>query len=70
MGGSLEALYYTFGEDDFIIIADMPDNTNAVAASLAGNLSGAVKVRTTVLVTPEEVDEATKKTVDYRPPGQ
>jgi len=28
------------------------------------------RVKTTVLITPQEVDQATKKSVDYRPPGR
>jgi uncharacterized protein with GYD domain len=70
MGGTLESLYYAFGEDDVLGVAEMPDNVTAAAFALAVNASGAIKARTTVLMTPEEVDEATKKTVDYRPPGQ
>ncbi len=70
MGGTLEVFYYAFGEDDFFIISDMPDNVDTTAVSLAVNATGAVKARVTVLITPEEVDQATKKTVNYRPPGQ
>lgn len=70
MGGTLESFYYAFGEDDVVGIAEFPDNATAAAFSFAVNASGAVKARTTVLMTPEEVDEATKKTVNYRPPGQ
>ena len=70
MGGTLESFYYAFGEDDVLGIADFPDNATAAAFSLAVNASGAITVKTTVLMTPEEVDEATKKTVDFRPPGQ
>jgi uncharacterized protein with GYD domain len=70
MGGTLESFYYMFGEDDVIGIGDFPDNATAAAFSLAINASGVVKARTTVLMTPEEVDKAAKKTVDYRPPGK
>lgn len=69
MGGTLESFYYAFGDDDVLGIAEFPDNAAAAAFSLAVNVSGAVKVKTTVLMTPEEVDEATKRTVDFRPPG-
>jgi uncharacterized protein with GYD domain len=71
-GGRLEAYYYAFGSDDFVIIADLPSNVDAAALSLAVNASGAVKSRMTVLITPEEADEATKKmkTVKYRAPGE
>jgi len=70
MGGRLEAFYYAFGKDDFVIIVDVPSNVDATALSLAANASGAVESRITVLITPEEVDQATKKTVKFRPPGK
>ena len=43
---------------------------SAAAGSLAAAASGAVKVKTVVLLTPEEVDQVAKMTVEYRPPGQ
>ena len=70
MGGKLETFYYAFGDYDVIGIADMPDNTSSVAFSMVINASGVINAKTTVLLTPEEIDQATKKTVDYRPPGQ
>jgi uncharacterized protein with GYD domain len=69
VGGKLHAFYFAFGKDDVIGIAEFPDNTTASAAALVVNSSGAVSVRTTVLLTPEEVDAVTKKAVAYRPPG-
>ena len=70
LGGKLEAFYYAFGHDDLFVIFDLPDNVSATTASLIVNASGGAKARVTVLLTPEEVDQATKKTVDYSPPGQ
>ena len=70
MGGKMETFYYAFGDFDVIGIADMPDNVSSVAFSLAVNASGGIKAKTIVLITPEEIDEATKKAVDFRPPGQ
>ena len=70
LGGKLEAFYYALGDDDLFVIFDFPDNISATTASLLVNASGAAKVKMTVLLTPEEVDQATKKTVDYSPPGQ
>jgi uncharacterized protein with GYD domain len=72
MDGRLEAYYYAFGSDDFVVIADLPSNVDAAALSFAVNASGAVQSRITVLITPEEADQAAKKTqmVKYRPPGQ
>lgn len=70
LGGKLEAFYYAFGDSDALVIVDVPDHVTATAASLTVNASGAARVKTTVLITPEEVDQATKKTVHYRPPGK
>lgn len=69
-GGKVEAFYYAFGEHDVYVIVDIPDNATAAAASLSINASGVVSTTTTVLLTPEEVDRAVKKSVPYRGPGQ
>ncbi len=70
MGGKLESFYYAFGDHDVVGVADMPDNVSSVAFSLMVNASGVINAKTTVLLTPEEIDQATKKIGDYRPPGQ
>ena len=70
LGGSVESVYYAFGDTDIFVIIDMPDHASITAAALMASASGAVTVRTTVLMTPEEVDEAAKKTPNYRSPGQ
>ena len=67
--GKLEAFYYAYGADDAIIIADLPDATSGVAISLTVNATGAVRLSTTPLITPEEIDAAGKKTVKYKAPG-
>ena len=69
LGGKLEAFYFGFGDADAVLILDVPDNITAVAVSLAVNGSGAVKLKTIPLLTPEEVDQAAKKSVTYRVPG-
>ena len=69
MGGSVEALYYAFGDTDLYIIADLPDDATATAVSLNIANAGALNIRATVLIPPETVDEAVKKKVPYRPPG-
>ena len=70
VGGNLEAFYFGFGDNDFYFIADNPDPIGAVTGSLLANVTGTVKLKTTVLITPEDVDEAIKKSMDWRPPGQ
>ncbi|MCY4489389.1 MAG: GYD domain-containing protein [Deltaproteobacteria bacterium] len=69
MGGTVEGLYYAFGDTDLYIIADLPDDATATAVSLNIGNAGALSIKCTVLITPETVDEAVKKKVAYRPPG-
>lgn len=69
-GGSLESYYFAFGEDDFIVIGDVPSQEAAAAAALTVAASGAARVRTTVLLTPEQVDAARKLSPHYRAPGE
>ena len=69
-GGKLESFYFAFGGVDVFMIVDLPDNVSAAAAALTGVESGAVTTKTIVLLTPEEMDKAAKKTVAYHAPGQ
>ena len=70
MGGKLEAFYFAFGEPDAYTLLDLPDHATAAALSLTVSGSGALRISTQVLLTPEEVDQAGGKTLpDYRPPG-
>ena len=68
-GGKLESYYFAFGGADAFVILDLPDNVTAAALSLAVNKSGAVATKTIVLLTPEEMDQASKKVLDYHAPG-
>ena len=70
LGGSLEAFYFGFGDDDVYAIVDAPDNVTAAAVALTITASGAVKLKTTALLSPDEIDQAAKKSVPYRAPGQ
>ncbi len=69
VGGELECFYFGFGERDAFVIVDLPDHEAAAAVSLIANAAGGATVRTTVLLTPEQVDEAANRAVNYRPPG-
>jgi uncharacterized protein with GYD domain len=66
--GRLDAFYFVFGENDVHIILDLPENLTAAAISLAVMSIGAARMKTTVLLTPEEIDQAVKTRVDYHPP--
>ena len=69
VGGKLESMYYALGEDDVVIIADLPDNVAASTLSLTVSASGLVRTRTTALLTIEETDNALTATARYRGPG-
>lgn len=69
LGGKVESIYYTFGDYDVIVLADLPDNVAAAAVSIRVSGSGLVRTKTTPLLTVEEMDRALSKTLEYRPPG-
>jgi len=70
VGGRLEAFYYAFGDSDVFTVADLPDAASAAAVSLTLAASGALTNKTTVLLTPEDIDAAVKKSPSYTPPGR
>ena len=69
LGGKLESFNFAYGEDDAYIVTDLPDAASGLALALAVNASGAVRLSTIPLITPEEIDVAAKKAVNYRAPG-
>ena len=70
LGGKMVAYYFAFGDYDGFAIVEGMDNVDSTAVALIVGASGAVKIKTTVLLTPEEVDKAAKKSGNYRAPGQ
>lgn len=69
VGGKLESFYFAFGEHDVYVIMELPDDISAAAVGLGVNSSGLVSVSTTVLLSPEDMDKASKKSIGYRAPG-
>jgi uncharacterized protein with GYD domain len=69
VGGRVEACYFAFGNDDLVVIGEVPDEVAAAALSLRTSASGAAISQTIVLLTPEQMDEAARLNVRYRPPG-
>ncbi len=69
-GGTMDAFYFAFGGTDVFVIADLPDNSAAAALALTVTAGGGAAVRTVVLLTPEEIDTATQRKVEYTPPGK
>ena len=70
LGGAVESYYYAFGDTDLYVIADLPDHAAEAALSLTVVASGTIACKTTVLLTPEALDETAKKTPTYSPPGR
>lgn len=69
LGGKLESFYFAFGKTDAFVVMDLPDNQTAAAASLAVNSAGGATSEVVVLLTPEDIDAAANRSVDYRAPG-
>ena len=69
VGGQMDSFHFAFGDADAYVIVDLPDNEAAASVALTVNAAGGAVVKTIVLLTPEEVDAAAKRSVDYRPPG-
>jgi uncharacterized protein with GYD domain len=72
LGGHLDAFYFAFGTSDIYAVVDAPDNITVAAFALAiGGTGVAAHLKTVVLLTPEEVDQAAKKSASsgYRAPS-
>ncbi|MEV6115139.1 GYD domain-containing protein [Streptomyces sp. NPDC052109] len=69
LGGTVEAMYFAFGEEDLVCILDFPDPVSMAAVSLSVKASGALHTRATPLLTVDEIDEAARRRVAFRPPG-
>ena len=68
-GGKVESFYFAYGDADAYVVIDIPEAAAGIAVSLAVNASGAVRISTIPLITCEEIDQASKKSVAYRAPG-
>jgi uncharacterized protein with GYD domain len=70
LGGTMRSFHFAFGGDDAIVIVELPDNVAAAALGLAVASTGLASVKTTVLLTPNDIDDAAKRQVAYTPPGK
>ena len=72
LGGRIESAYFTFGDYDFMLIVNMPNDVSAAALSIAASAGGAIKsIKTTPLMTVREGMRAMRKAkrAGYTPPG-
>jgi uncharacterized protein with GYD domain len=68
-GGKLDGLYFAFGQEDVLLIIDLPDNVSAAAISLVNNSAGNVRAIYTPLITVEEMDQAIDKATTLASPN-
>jgi uncharacterized protein with GYD domain len=71
LGGKMHSFFFSFGEYDAMVLAELPDNAAAAALSLSAEASGAVRnICTTVLLTVDEAMAAMEKAASdkYKPP--
>lgn len=69
-GGSLESFHFAFGDSDVVIVADLPNMVAAAALATTISATGAVRMRSTPLLTVAEMDEALGRgDAAYRAPG-
>jgi len=69
LGGTTEAVYWAYGEDDVFVTVDLPDTATATGLSLALARTGSFRVTTTVLLTAADMDAGAGKSPSYRAPG-
>jgi uncharacterized protein with GYD domain len=70
VGGHVEVCYYAFGTTDLYVIGEVPDEVAAASLSLLTAGAGGARSQTVALLTPEQLDEATRREAVYRPPGE
>ena len=68
LGGALDAIYFTLGEHDVVLLCDCPDNATVASLGTIASASGMVRTMITPLLTADELDQTIAKGVNYRPP--
>ena len=71
LGGRIVNAYYAFGDYDFVLFGEFPDNVSVAALAIAAAAGGAVKsIKTTPLMEASEGLEALRKAAasGYRAP--
>jgi uncharacterized protein with GYD domain len=72
LGGTLHHFFFSFGETDFVILCELPDETAAMSVSMAVGATGAVmNYKTTKLISASDAQAAMRKaqSAKYSTPG-
>ncbi|MFG1655411.1 GYD domain-containing protein [Micromonospora chersina] len=68
-GGRMLSMHFAFADDDTYVLCDLPDHRTAAALAMRIGAARGLRTRVTPLLTPTEVDEATRTPTDYSAPG-
>ena len=69
IGGKLDEFYFTFGDDDAILIIDLQNADDALSIAVTVRASGMIQSKMTPLISLDAVDRAIQRHVSFRPPG-
>lgn len=70
VGGTVDGVYFSFGSDDLYAIVEAPSHeAMAAIAGTVGQTGALSRYETVVLLTPAQLDEASRMNIDYSPPG-
>ena len=62
LGGKMLTFYYSYGDYDGVVIADMPDQNSGLAATMVSYAAGATSsIKTTILISVKDAMAAMKK---------
>ncbi|SDZ39004.1 Uncharacterized protein, contains GYD domain [Micromonospora pattaloongensis] len=67
LGGTLEAFYFSPGEEHVYIFCDLPDTKAVMALVTTVEAAGGSTASAVELLTAEDVDAAVKQKVDFAP---
>jgi uncharacterized protein with GYD domain len=69
LGGKVESCYFALGGRDLFVIGEVPDEVAAAALGIRTSAAGAARSESVLLLTPEQIDDAVRRDVEYRAPG-
>jgi uncharacterized protein with GYD domain len=70
VGGTLDCLYFAWGDVDAYLIVDVPSDEVMASLALSVNQSGTTTFSTVPLLEPEQLDRAASALPSYSPPGR
>jgi uncharacterized protein with GYD domain len=69
LGGKLESMYFSLGEEDVYVVCELRDVKAVMAFVIGVNAAGGSIANTVELLSCEDVDTVVKQKVDFTVPG-